>query len=167
MRRTMVLGVLSLGLLAGSTVVATAAAAAPPEIVFLEDQGLFGLPNLNCDGFDLIYTPVDERATQITYFDREGNPSRIRITFQVKGLLTNSVTGETFRDHAAGVLEFNLLTGTISISDLSFNYHSPGEGVLFLEAGRRVVDANGDLVFSAGPIDFVEEGFDGICAALG
>jgi len=159
-------GALPVVLLVGSALSATPAAGTPPQVVIFKDEGFFGLPDLNCQGFNLLYTLLDERVTEITYFDEEGNATRVLDTFQVTGRFTNSETGETFRDHAAGRVEIDLSTGVLSVTQLGFIYHSAGEGLLFLDAGRRIFDADGNLVFSAGPSDFVE-GFDGICAALG
>lgn len=85
----------------------------------------------------------------------------------MKGLFTNPVTGETFGDHEGGHGELDLSTEVLSIARLNFLYHSPGEGLQFLDVGRRIFDVDGNLVFSAGPTDFEEEGFAGICAALG
>lgn len=166
MRRAIVLGALPLALLVGSALSATPAAGTAPQVVIFEDEGFFGLPDLNCKGFKLLYTLLDERVTEITYFDEEGNPTRVLDTFEVTGLFTNSKTGETFRDHAAGHVEIDLSTGVVSVAQLGFLYHSAGEGLLFLDAGRAIFDADGNLVFSAGPADF-EGGFDAICAALG
>ena len=134
--------------------------------MIFEDEGFFALPDLNCKGFKLLYTLFDERVTEVTFFDEEGNVTRVLDTFAVTGQFTNSKTGETFRDHAAGRVDLDVSTGVLSITQLGFIYHRKGEGLLFLDAGRRVFDADGNLVFSAGPSDF-EGGFDGICAALG
>lgn len=168
MRRVATLGVLLLATTIGSALTAVPAAGTEPQVVSFEDQGFFGLPDLNCKGFKLLYTLLDERVTEVTYFDEEGNPTRVLDTFTVSGRFTNSKTGETFRDHAAGRVELDLSTGVVSIAQLGFIYHSAGEGLLFLDAGRRIFDADGNEVFSAGPSDFTDEGgFDGICAALG
>ena len=156
----------ALALFAGTVFAATPAAGTEPLVVTFEDQGFFGLPTINCKGFKLVYTLFDERVTEITYFDDTGEPVRITDSFTVTGQFTNSKTGETFRDHAAGHVDVDLTTGATSISQLGFLYHKAGEGLVFLDAGRRVFDGEGNLVFSGGPSDF-ESGFPGICEALG
>jgi hypothetical protein len=55
----------------------------------------------------------------------------------------------------------------LSVAQLTFIYHRKGEGLVVLDAGRRIFDADGNLVFSAGPDDFEQSGIDGICEALG
>jgi len=143
------------------------AAETEPQVVIFEDQGFFALPDLNCKGFKLLYTMFDERVTEITFFDDLGNPVRVFDQFVITGQFTNSKTGETFRDHSAGHGELDLTTGVLSVAQLTFIYHRKGEGLVFLDAGRRIFDADGNLVFSAGPDAFEQSGFDGICEALG
>jgi hypothetical protein len=167
MRRAFMLAALLLTSLVAIALSATPAAGTPPQVVIFKDQGFFGLSDVSCDGFELLYTLLGERVTEITHFDDAGNPVRVRDTFVVEGRFTNSVTGETFRDHAAGLFEIDLTTGVTSVAGLQFNYHSTGEGLLFLDAGRRIQDADGNLLFVAGPTDFEGGGIDAICAALG
>jgi len=168
MKRIITLTTLVLVGLLGTIVSAGAAAGGTqPQVVTFEDQGFFGLPDLNCMGYKLLYSVLDEHVTEITYFDEAGEPVRVIDTFQITGRFTNSKTGETFRDHAAGHVELDLTTGVTSVSQLGFIYHRRGEGLVFLDAGRLVFDGDGNLVFEAGPHDFEESGFDGICEALG
>lgn len=167
MKRIVTLTALIMSALVGTIVGGQAAAGTQPLVVTFEDQGFFALPDLNCKGFRLLYTMFDERVTEITFFDDLGNPVRVFDQFVITGQFTNSKTGETFRDHAAGHGELDLTTGVLSVAQLTFIYHRKGEGLVFLDAGRRIFDADGNLVFSAGPDDFEQSGFDGICDALG
>jgi hypothetical protein len=49
----------------------------------------------------------------------------------------------------------------------AFRVNLPGQGVIFLMAGRLVIDLNtGDVLFEAGPQDWLEGNLDKLCAAL-
>jgi hypothetical protein len=167
MKRIVTLTALIMSGLVGTIVGGQAAAGTEPQVVTFRDQGFFAVPDLNCKGFKLLYTLSDELVIEITYFDEAGEVVRVVDNFVVSGVFTNSETGEMFRDHAAGHGELDLTTGVLSVAQLTFIYHRKGDGLVFLDAGRRIFDADGNLVFSAGPDDFEQSGIDGICEALG
>ena len=49
---------------------------------------------------------------------------------------------------------------------LRFRVAFPGLGVVLLDAGRIVFDADGNVVFEAGPHQIVNEDFAEFCAAF-
>lgn len=152
---------------------ATPASATPPEIVTHIDEGLFGLPDINCGTFTLDYTLMSERVTEATHFDASGTPVRVQLTVNVVGTFTNTATGERFRDHGAHLVQIDATSGALTQSGLVFIYHRHPGGLVFLDAGRIILDAEGNVVFKAGPDDFVQTGFDedaladALCDVLG
>ena len=48
---------------------------------------------------------------------------------------------------------------------IGFHYAVPGNGLIFLDAGRVVLSADGSIAFSAGPKD-AATGFGPLCDAL-
>jgi hypothetical protein len=103
------------------------------------------------------------------HFDATGTPVRVQLTVNVVGIITNTATGERFRDHGAHLVEIDLTSGTVTQSGLVFIYHRHPAGLVFLDAGRIIFDADGNVVFKAGPDDFLQGGLDlgVLCDVLG
>jgi hypothetical protein len=152
-----------LGLMA---LAAPASAAAPTKEVF-EDEGLFALPDINCHGFKLTEETLDETVTVLTYTDKAGNVTAVTVKVNFFGVLTNSKTGETFRDHVSFTEHHDLVEGTTTITGSTFHFVESGEGVVFSEGGNKIiVDEDGSVSFDAGPNDFGTSFFEGLCEAL-
>ncbi|HEV8534648.1 MAG TPA: hypothetical protein VGR87_02860 [Candidatus Limnocylindria bacterium] len=149
----------------GLTGIGSPAAAAPPETVVLIDTNFLTLPDINCVSFTLHDTMLSERVQITTYFDSAGTPIQRTIHGNFQGVLTKS-TGEAFADHAAVNLTFDLRTGRLTGTGLTFRYIRSGEGIIYAEIGRKVFDANGNLIFNAGPDDFTQGGFAALCEAV-
>jgi hypothetical protein len=72
----------------------------------------------------------------------------------ILGTFTKSSTGETFRDFGFFRLTFNPMSGALeTVSGLTARYQIRGPGLEYVEAGRKIFDASGNLVFAAGPKD--------------
>jgi hypothetical protein len=92
---------------------------------------------LNNDGFSKYYNPQ--------------NPSRF-----VEG-----------GPHELQVQRFDANGNTGAFMGAGFRVNLPGQGVIFLMAGRLVVDFDtGEILFEAGPQDALEGNFDALCTAL-
>jgi hypothetical protein len=158
-----------LGACAAAFLVATsgpALAATTKEVIV--DAGLFALPDINCHGFKLTEETLSEQVTIWTTTDDEGNVVEVKIKVNFFGVLTNSKTGEEFRDHVAFTQTEDLVDGTFTISGSTFHFVESGEGLLYAEGGTKVIVAeDGTVTFDAGPNDFTTSGLDGICEALG
>ena|SRR5215208_853185 len=140
--------------------------AAAPQSEQLVDVDLGALPSIiDCDGFSLSYEMSDERARITTYFDQNGNPTRMRVRWIIHGTLIHSGTGLTLRDQAAITTTTDLSSNTETITGVGFHYAVPGEGLIFLEVGRLVLGPNGNIQFQAGRHDG-PFGFDQLCLAL-
>ena len=63
-------------------------------------------------------------------------------------------------------LRLDLEEGTESDVGLRFRVIFPGLGVVLLDAGRVVFDADGNVAFEAGPHQIVNEDFAAFCAAF-
>lgn len=141
-------------------------AAAPTKEV-IQDEGLFELSDINCRGFKLTEETLDETVTILTYTDSAGNVTAVTVKVNYFGVLTNSKTGETFRDHVSFTEHHDLIEGTVSITGSTFHFVESGEGVVFSEGGNRIiVEEDGSVSFDAGPNDFTTSSVAGICEAL-
>jgi hypothetical protein len=143
-----------------------ASAAAPTKEV-IKDEGLYALSDINCRGFKLTEETVDETVTILTYTDSAGNVTAVTIKVNFFGVLTNSKTGETFRDHVSFTEHHDLVEGTVSLTGSTFHFVESGEGIVYSETGNKIiVEEDGTVVFDAGPNDFGTSPA-GICDALG
>ena len=132
------------------------------------DEGFFLLPDIDCGTSVLHEELVSERIQVTTFFDQDGAPTRTQVTVNFTAELINLTTGETFRDTVVGLDTFGLVTGQEIFVGPGLKILVPGEGVVLLHNGRKIFDADGELIFNAGPDDIFELGlFGGLCAALG
>jgi hypothetical protein len=160
-RRVVLCASLVLGL---SLAVIAPAAAAPPEKVVIEDIHIEQVDSTSCD-FPFLEV-FDGRVTITTFFDDEGNPIRIQFYLPFHGTLTNEATGESVSADQVLQLTLDLEEGTESDVGLRFRVVFPGLGVVLLDAGRVVFDADGNVAFEAGPHQIVNEDFAEFCAAF-
>lgn len=130
---------------------AVPAMAAPPQSEQFIDFGFGALPPIDCGSFILNYELSGERARITTFFDNEGNPQRMRVRWVIHGSLTHSVTGLTLRDQSTLNITTDLNSGSVTVTGVSFHYAIPGEGLVFLDAGRIVIGPDGSIEFQAGP----------------
>lgn len=156
-----------LAVLLGMMALAAPASAAAPTKEVIKDEGIFALPDINCHGFKLTEETLSETVTITTYTDNAGNVTAVTIKVNYFGVLTNSKTGETFRDHVSFTEHHDLVAGTTSITGSTFHFVDSGEGVVFSEGGNKIiVEEDGSVSFDAGPSDFGTSFFEGLCDAL-
>lgn len=145
---------------------APASAVTPIKEVF-RDEGIFALPDINCRGFKLTEVTLDELVTITTYLDADGSVTAFTVKVNFFGVLTNSKTGEQFRDHVSFTEHHDLVAGTTSITGSTYHFIESGDGIVFSETGNKIfVDEDGTIVFDAGPNDFGTSFFAGLCEAL-
>jgi hypothetical protein len=147
-----------------SLAVIASAAAAPPEKIVIEDIHIEQVDGTSCE-FPFLEV-FDGRVTITTFFDNEGNPVRIEFHLPFHGTLTNEATGETVSVDQVLQLSVDLDESTESDVGLRFRVVFPGLGVVLLDAGKVVFDANGNVAFETGPHQIVNEDFAEFCAAF-
>lgn len=102
----------------------------------------------------------------ITYFNDAGDPVRVHVHVEFKGVLTNLSTGKTLRDHAAFSDTFDFIDGTQTETGVAFHYKIPHQG-LVADNGKIIFDLeSGEMLFAAGSHDVNEQGFTAICPLL-
>jgi hypothetical protein len=148
-----------------TTGIPASAIAAPPQSEQLIDVGLGALAPIDCGTFTLTYEMSGERARVTTFFDQQGNPKRMRIHWTIHGTLIHSLSGETLRDQSTLIITVDPTSDATTVAGVAFHYAVPGKGLIFLEAGRLIIDAGGGIQFSAGPKDGLA-GFGQLCEAL-
>lgn len=156
-----------LAVLLGMMALAGPASAAAPTKEVIKDEGIFALPDINCHGFKLTEETLSETVTITTYTDNAGNVTAVTIKVSYFGVLTNSKTGETFRDHVSITEHHDLVDGTVTFTGSGFHFVESGEGVVYSDGGNKIIVAeDGTVLFDAGPNDFGTTGFEGLCEAL-
>jgi hypothetical protein len=125
--------------------------AATPQIQFIPVSFGHVAPDLSAAcGFQV--TVWDQGTIKVaTYVDNAGNPVRAQLIFQ-NFKLTFSGNGKSFTSPSPDPNSINLVTGTTSVHGLQLAIIVPGRGVLGIQAGTVVVDANGNVVFQAGQV---------------
>ena len=89
-------------------------------------------------------------GTQTTFFDANGDPTRLVSHIEHHSNDVNSVTGLAIHEHGHFTVTVDLLTGTATVTGNSEVANRPGVGVVVQDVGRAVLDADGNLVFFAG-----------------
>lgn len=78
--------------------------------------------------------------------------------------MINAQTGTTYTSPQTGLLKF---TPTFTFaSGVTASFVVPGGGKVLIDAGRFVVNANGNLIFEAGIHEYLAGDFQALCAAL-
>lgn len=141
----------------------------PPfsETSFIEDD----LHVADCDGFT-VRTLATTRVTETFFFDRDGNPVRLRISAHVTdSIYYNSVDPTIYIQQGAsgagenGQFLINLVTGTVQVTGAVWRITLKGIGPLFIDVGRHYWD--GDSWAISGTTIFPEAGTgSALCEAL-
>jgi len=84
----------------------------------------------------------------VTYFDSAGNPIRDIEQARFDGIITNTATGEQFRDREHSTFIFDFTANTFTIDGQSFQFHAlDGGPVLILDTGHIIFDmASGNFI---------------------
>jgi len=143
---------------------AAPAGAAVPEKAVFEDIHIEQVDSTSCD-FPFL-EEFDGRVTITTFFDDEGNPTRVAFHLPFHGTLTNEATGESVSADQVLNETDDLEKGTQSFTGLRFRVAFPGLGVVLLDAGKIVFDRDGNVVFEAGRHQVFNEDFAEFCAAF-
>jgi hypothetical protein len=127
-------------------------------------------PYINCGTFVVIGDfDVTRRIT--TFADSDGNAISRVAHIDVRGTLTNSVTGKSLLFLREGTFTQDLTDGSTVTAGQRTRVIAPGEGIVLQDMGRIVREAN-VIVFEAGSTDFLDyqsgntSGVQDLCAAL-
>jgi hypothetical protein len=134
-----------------------------------------------CGSGPSTFDPIDQGLDYqhaIRFYDTNGDLlQRVKFDHNV-GAFSNPLTGASIPyNQASKETDVLAVPGDFGSATMTFtgsiNFTVPGMGLVFQNAGRQVVDANGDTLTSAGPQDF-NDYFSGntsvadeLCAALG
>lgn len=114
-------------------------------------------------GFSITFDQLDQGTYQL-FFDQQGNLTRVQVQTLTNG--TATANGITLLEHGRENNFYNLVTGIQMDASLEFRVWLPGLGVVIMDTGRLLFDADGSVVFEAGPHPALEGDFTALCAAL-
>jgi hypothetical protein len=114
-------------------------------------------------GFTVTFDQLNRGTFQV-FFDRQGNPVRVQVQTSVNG--TASANGITLLVHGQENVFYDLIQGTQMDASLEFRVWLPGLGVVIMDQGRLLFDADGNVTFEAGPHPALASDFTQLCAAL-
>lgn len=152
------------GIAAALAVAAPAAAAQPSVLVETTDIEEQIPADANPCGVDVTFEEVATKRTT-TFVDADGTVVRQ----QVHGVVTTTVTseyGQLINRWGANVV-IDPRDGTYTRAGNYDNVHAGAGGVIINGSGRIVLDeATGDVLFTAGPLELIDENWAKFCSAL-
>jgi hypothetical protein len=144
-RRLLVLTALALSSI---LLLAQPASATPPSVETFHEEGEFEFAD--CGTFLLTETfTVDVRVT--TFFNAQGDAVRATEHVNFVGVITNSLSGNTYPDRGHLQIVTDLTTGETTFVGLVFLTTVPGLGPVLHDTGKVIFDENGNITFIAGP----------------
>lgn len=114
-------------------------------------------------GFPVSFTLLGSGRFQVL-LDQAGNPTRVLVEENVNG--TFSGNGQVVGQAVHTVTIFDLAQGTETELGLVTRIFSFNGGTIQAEIGRLIFDANGNVIFEAGPHPALHGDFTALCAAL-
>ena len=143
--------------------VASPASARKPQREVFPNSGSFLLED--CGGGVLLTETFTEVVTVTTFFDASGNPIRVQVHANFDGVITNSASGNTYRDPGHFTVVEDVVNGTVTFHGEFFAIVAPGVGIVIQDTGRITFDADGNVIFQAGPHE-VLTGTADFCSVL-
>jgi hypothetical protein len=141
--------------------VSTAFAASPDTFTF-HNEGSF---LIDCGSFQINEAYFqDGKVTD--FFDNADNPIQELVKVDENRILTNLATGYTVNSPGHFSFTIDVQTGVAQERGLVDRINVPGKGVVVIDAGKIIVDMDGNLTFVAGPHQHFTGGDDVLCAAL-
>jgi hypothetical protein len=143
---------------------APAGAATPPVIgtFTIEETDVVDPGASAACGFTVSFSELGTGMFEV-FFDQSGNPTRIQVEKKTTGTFSGNGVVVNQTEHTVTV--FDLTKGTeidLGLVDLIFG----SNGTLQMEVGRLIFDADGNVIFEAGPHPALHGDFSALCAAL-
>jgi hypothetical protein len=132
----------------------------------------FGTPStgvpygyVTCNGAPVIVALQGEMKVN-AFYSESGQLELLKRHISFSGTLSSPVTDKSVPHLGNAVLTIDPIAGTTTITGLYHYTVLPGQGMVFVDAGIVVVNADGAVAFSGGPHDYYEAVTQQLCAAL-
>jgi hypothetical protein len=143
--------------------IASPAGAVQPQREVIHQSGEFLLAD--CGGGVVLTDTFTEVDTIIVFFDANGNPVRVQFHANFTGVITNSGSGNTYRDAAHFMEEGDLVDGTRTVHGMNYANTIQGAGIVVHQTRTIIFDSNRNILFEAGPHE-VTEGTADFCSVF-
>jgi hypothetical protein len=119
----------------------------------------------DCGGGVTLTETFDLRLMTTEFFDGSGNPTRIAYKYDVLGIITNSASGNTYRDvsHFSDTIT---LAEQPTFTGLVHHIIVPGAGPVLADVGKLTFDGHGNVIFEAGPHMVADGTAPDLCSVL-
>lgn len=139
-------------------------AAATPTVGHFQTSGQFVADDLSAACGATVTIAYADTGTYQVFFDQQGNQTRVQV--EDRSHSTLSANGITLDGYGSYNTVYDLTNGTSTETGLDVRFSLPHGGVVVIEVGRSISDANGNIVFLAGKNPLLEGDFNALCAAL-
>jgi hypothetical protein len=146
------------------TLVASPASARAPQRDVVRTSGEFLVED--CGGGVTLTETFNEVDTFITFFDADGNPIQVEFHQNFDGVITNSASGNTYRDPGHQTLVFDVVNGSVTFRGETYAIVAPGVGIVLQDTGTLTFDADGNIIFQAGPHQVLTDTGPDLCTVL-
>ena len=143
--------------------VASPASARQPQREVVRESGSFLAAD--CGGGVVLTETFTQVQTFTVFFDASGNPIRLQLVANFVGVITNSASGNTYRDPGHDMVVLDVVSGSVTIHGEFFAIVAPGVGIVVQDTGRITFDADGNIIFQAGPHQMLTGTAD-LCSVL-
>jgi hypothetical protein len=144
--------------------VASPASARAPQREVVRVSGEFLVED--CGGGVTLTETFNEVDTFTTFFDAAGNPIRVQFHQDFAGVITNSASGNIYRDPGHPTFVFDVVNGGVTVHGEFFAIVAPGVGIVLQDTGTISFDAAGNIIFEAGPHQAFHETGPDLCSVL-
>jgi hypothetical protein len=133
-------------------VLALPARATPPESYIFAATAF---DSVSCAGFE---AKIERSFTgrETAYFDQRGNVVRVQVVADMRGSVTNAVTGKAVALRGHILLLIDLTAASTVFVGPVIMANAAGAGAVIEDTGRIVFDADGNVTFAAGPHDVID-----------
>ena len=143
---------------------AAPAGASQPQHLIVHLSGTFD--PIDCGGGVVLTETFTEMDVINTFVDASGTPTRVQITAHFDGVITNSASGNTYRDPGHFEIVSDVVNNTVTFHGAFFALVAPGAGIVVQDTGTITFDADGNITFLAGPHQFITGTAPDFCTVL-
>jgi hypothetical protein len=149
---------------AALSLASTTQAAGTPVVGHFQTSGQFVADDLSAACGATVTLGYADTGTYQVFLDQQDNSTRVQV--EDRSHSTLSANGITLDGYGSYNMFFDPTDGSSTETGLDVRFSLPRGGVVVIEEGRSISDANGNVVFLAGKWPLLEGDLGALCAAL-
>jgi len=120
----------------------------------------------DCGSFQ-VFDDYDITLVRTDFYDNDGQRTQMHVSINGTDTYRQSVTGQSFTMGTHFMIHNDYRAGLFSAMGLQYHLMVPGIGLVLIDAGDLMYDAQvGDYVFYAGPHQVATGDTSGLCSAF-